>query len=42
MHVLGAIFLSTMLFFFFFFNLVFLGPYLQHMEVPRLGDESEL
>ena len=27
------------LFFFFFF---FLGPYLWHMEVPRLGVESEL
>ena len=24
------------------FFLVFLGPYLQHMEVPRLGVESEL
>ena len=28
------------LFFFFFF--VFLGPCLQHMEVPKLGDKSEL
>ena len=26
----------------FFFFLVFLGPYLQHVEVPRLGVESEL
>ena len=26
----------------FFFFLVFLGPYPQHMEVPRLGVESEL
>ena len=25
-----------------FFLFVFLGPYLQHMEVPRLGGESEL
>ena len=28
--------------FFFFFFLVFLGPHPQHMEVPRLGVESEL
>ena len=28
--------------FFFFFFLVFLGLYLQHMDVPRLGVESEL
>ena len=27
---------------FFFFFLVFLGPHLRHMEVPRLGVESEL
>ena len=26
----------------FFFFLVFLGPHPQHMEVPRLGVESEL
>ena len=32
---------SELLFFFFFFGLL-LGPYLQHMEVPRLGVESEL
>ena len=25
-----------------FFSFVFLGPYLQHMEVPKLGVESEL
>ena len=25
-----------------YFILVFLGPYLRHMEVPRLGVESEL
>ena len=30
------------LFFFFFFFLVYLGPHLQHMEVPKLGVESEL
>ena len=28
--------------FFFFFFLVFLGPHPRHMEVPRLGVESEL
>ena len=28
--------------FFFFFFLLFLGPLPQHMEVPRLGVESEL
>ena len=27
---------------FFWGGAVFLGPYLQHMEVPRLGVESEL
>ena len=27
---------------FFFFFLVFLGPHLRHMEIPRLGVESEL
>ena len=26
----------------FFFFFVFLGPHLQHMEAPRLGDKSEL
>ena len=29
-------------FFLSFFFFVFLGPHLQHMEVPRLGVESEL
>ena len=29
-------------FFFFFVLLPFLGPHLRHMEVPRLGGESEL
>ena len=33
---------SVFLFFFFFVFLLFLGPLLQHMEVPRLGVESEL
>ena len=34
---------SIILFFFFFFVfLLFLGPLPQHMEVPRLGVESEL
>ena len=28
--------------FFFFFFFCFLGPYLQHLEVPRPGVESEL
>ena len=27
---------------FFFFFLFFLGPHLQHMEIPRLGVELEL
>ena len=30
------------LFFFFFFFFVFLGPHWWHMEVPRLGVQSEL
>ena len=29
-------------FFFFFLAFVFLGPHLQHMEFPRLGDEFKL
>ena len=29
-------------FFFFFFFICFLGPSLWHMEVPRLGAESQL
>ena len=33
---------SYFLFFFFFFSVFFLGPPLQHMEVPRLGVESDL
>ena len=32
--------LSELYFFFFFF--FFFGPHLRHMEVPRLGGESEL
>ena len=35
-------FLSFSFFFFFFFFLVFLGPHLQHMEVPMLGVKLEL
>jgi len=37
--------LAVAFFFFFgsfFFFLPFLGPILRHMEVPRLGGESEL
>ena len=34
--------IEATLFLFFFFFLVFLGPHPQHMEVPRLGVESEL
>ena len=38
-----SFFLFSFFFFFFsFFLSVFLGLYLQHMEVPRLGVESEL
>ena len=37
-HYFCATFLFTRFFFFF----CFLGPYPQHMEVPRLGVESEL
>ena len=33
---------SNFLSFFFFFFFVFLGPYLQHVWVPRLGVKSEL
>ena len=35
----GCIVTRTMIIFFFF--LVFLGLYLRHVEVPRLGVESE-
>ena len=34
--------ISLLFFFFFFFFLVILEPHLQHMDVPRLGAESEL
>ena len=34
--------LSTVTFILFFLLFSFLGPYLQHMEVPRVGVESEL
>ena len=33
---------NFILFQFYFLTFVFLGPHLQHMEVPRLGAESEL
>ena len=33
---------SFFFFFFFFFVFFFIGPHLQHMEIPRLGVESEL
>ena len=33
---------SFFFFFFFFFFFVFIGPHLRHMEVPRLGVQSEL
>ena len=33
---------NTVLSFFFFFFPIFLGPYLQHMEVPSLGVKLEL
>ena len=35
-------FMFVWYFFFFMVFLPFLGPLLQHMEVPRLGAESEL
>ena len=38
-YVLGT---REFLLFFFFFCLIFLGPRLWHMEVPRLGIISEL
>ena len=34
-------YLGSILFFFFFFFFVFLGPHVQHMEVPKLGTELE-
>ena len=37
-----VILLPLFIFFFVFFFLLFLGPLLRHMEVPRLGVESEL
>ena len=33
---------SLFIYLFLFFIFCFLGPHLQHMEVPRLGIESEL
>ena len=37
-----AVVINAGFFFFFFVLLTFLGPLLQHIEVPRLGVESEL
>ena len=37
-----VLFFPTLLRFFFFFLSLFLGPHLQHMEVPRLRGELEL
>ena len=41
-----AVFLKSskmiVIFFFFFFSLCFVGQHSQHMEIPRLGVESEL
>ena len=39
---IGPLESQSFFFFFFFLSLVFLGPHLQHMEVPRLGVESQL
>ena len=41
-HVLFCFVLYFCGFFFLSFFFFFLGPHLQHMEVPRLGNESEL
>ena len=38
----GAFWYSSFLSFSFFFFFLFLGPHLRHVEVPRLGVESEL
>ena len=34
--------ITSLFYLFFFWSFVFLGPHLWHMEVPRLGVESEL
>ena len=34
--------ISVFIFIYFFLSFVFLGPHLRHMEVPRIGVESEL
>jgi len=39
---LSSSFFLPSFFHFFFFLFSFLGPHLQHMEVPSLGGESEL
>ena len=38
----GAVVIQGTILFLFFVFLPFLGPLLRHMEVPRLGVESEL
>ena len=38
----GRVYVPFQNFFFFFWSFVFLGPHLWHMEVPRLGVETEL
>jgi len=40
--VVGFLFFYFILFYFFFVFLLFLGPLPRHMEVPRLGVQSEL
>ena len=41
-HLLGELIYSYSFFLFFLVFLLFLGPLPRHMEVPRLGVESEL
>ena len=42
LYILQIVSLSMVCLFIFFFFLFFLGPTLQHIEVPRLGVKSEL
>ena len=41
-QILSFLCFSSFLFFSFIFFFFFLGPHLQHMEIPRLGVEIEL
>ena len=41
-HKGRSFFMFCSLLYFFSFSFVFLGTHLRHMEVPRLGVESEL